>query len=256
MKSRYLKFSILALFIVALASCSKDSFDGSPDMSTDGKGGSMARFTIIGDYLYVIDDRELKVFDIETPDDPQFVKTVDVGFGIETIFPYGRHLFIGANTGMFIYNIDDPTSPVFVSEFEHVMACDPVVVQDSIAYVTLRAGSACRMNWWGVNSLDIIDVHQVSNPDLMVTHTLSNAPYGLGVDGNTLFLCLAEGGLGIYEISNPYNLSLIKAEGGIHAWDVIPNNGILLVIGKTGFYQYDYSNLQNITLLSSILIGS
>ena len=38
----------------------------------------------------------------------------------------------------------------------------------------------------------------------------------------------------------------------IHAFDVIPFNNLLLTIGENGFYQYNYSDLQNIELLSTI----
>jgi len=33
---------------------------------------------------------------------------------------------------------------------------------------------------------------------------------------------------------------------------VIPNNGVLMMIGEDGLYQYDYRDIENIELLSVI----
>lgn len=39
-----------------------------------------------------------------------------------------------------------------------------------------------------------------------------------------------------------------------NAFDVIPIGKVLILIGNDGLYQYNYSNVKNITLLSSILV--
>ena len=41
----------------------------------------------------------------------------------------------------------------------------------------------------------------------------------------------------------------------IQAYDVIPINGVLIIIGEDGIYQYDYQDIGNIQLLSTIGIG-
>jgi hypothetical protein len=48
--------------------------------------------------------------------------------------------------------------------------------------------------------------------------------------------------------------NLIFSYPSIQAFDVIPVGNILVLIGENGLYQYDYSNVKNITLLSSILV--
>ena len=42
----------------------------------------------------------------------------------------------------------------------------------------------------------------------------------------------------------------------INTFDVIPVNEILIMIGTDGLYQYDYSDLNEISLLSKIPIGN
>ena len=68
----------------------------------------MARFTIVGNYLYTVDKTDLKVFDIANPAAPVFRQTVPVGFEIETIFPFKDKLFIGSTSVVHIFSIADP----------------------------------------------------------------------------------------------------------------------------------------------------
>jgi hypothetical protein len=89
-----------------------------------------------------------------------------------------------------------------------------------------------------------------------MTYPLTN-PHGLGKDGDLLFICDGSAGLKIFDAADPRTITghLIKAYPGIHAYDVIPLNGILILIGADGLYQYDYTDLQNISHLSSILVS-
>lgn len=213
----------------------------------------MARFTISGDYLYSIDQSNLYVFDIEDGTRPLRGLTLNIGWGIETIFPLREHLFVGSQTGMHIVSIGNPANPRYVSRFEHVRSCDPVVVQDTIAYVTLRGGTGCWNDF--TNQLDLIDIRDIERPVLLKSFGMHN-PHGLGVDGNLIFICEGENGLVVYDLTDP--LSLIKREvfsmKGIHAFDVIPYRGVLMLIGLDGLYQFDYSNPADIRQLSMLQV--
>lgn len=173
-----------------------------------------------------------------------------MGWGIETIFPYKDKLFIGAQNGMHIYDNAVPTEPVYLSSFMHVTTCDPVVVDDQYAYVTLRSGNACN---GFTNQLDVINIENLNNPFLVATHQMQN-PHGLGLDGSTLFISEGEFGLKVFDASEPDKIdeNLIKFFQDMHGYDVIPNDGVLMLIGDDGLYQYDYRDLENITLLSII----
>lgn len=80
-------------------------------------------------------------------------------------------------------------------------------------------------------------------------------PHGLSKDANTLFICDGAAGLKIYNAADPKNLSLLKTIGGIETYDVIAYNNRALVVAKDGLYQYDYSNLNAIKLLSKIILS-
>jgi hypothetical protein len=45
---------------------------------------------------------------------------------------------------------------------------------------------------------------------------------------------------------------LIKHHKGVHSFDVIPLDNILLMVGEDGFYQYEYDCNSQLDLLSSI----
>jgi hypothetical protein len=220
-------------------------------MTVTGIGGSMARFTISGDHLYTIDNSTMQVFDIGNLANPLTGVRVNIGWGIETIFPYGENLFIGSQTGMHIYDISFPSTPVHISTFEHIRSCDPVVVQDTIAFVTLRDGTACRADF--TNQLDVLNISNLEKPTLMRSFPMFN-PHGLGVDGDLLFICDGDAGLKVYNIEALMNLhkNMVAHYADMHAYDVIPFNQNLIMIGRDGLYQFDYSDIADIRLRSKI----
>jgi hypothetical protein len=220
--------------------------------SLNGISGSMARMNIVDDYLYGIDEWQLSVFDLEEVTSPTEVANVDIGWGIETLFPYEDNLFIGAADGMYIFDNSNPLNPTFLSKFNHARACDPVVVQDDIAFVTLRNGTECD---GFANQLDVVDVSDLTNPKLLYSHEMQN-PHGLGVNGNALFICEGEYGLKLFDKSDLSSIGnhLQNWIKDIHAYDVIPlNDGLLILIGEDGLYQFDYTDPTKIKLLSVIL---
>ncbi len=219
---------------------------------TFGTGGSFARFTIVGDHLYSVDESNLTTFNISSPQQPTLLGSTTVGWGIETIYPYQDKLFLGSSDGMFIYDISAPSSPVATGQFNHARACDPVVVSGDYAYVTLRSGTWCEGY---SDQLDLIDIRDVYNPKLVKTFQMKN-PHGLAItEDNNLFVCEGEHGLKVFDSSNPEKLSSNRIDyvKDMHAYDVIalPNNH-LLMIGNDGFYQYDYSNPKSLKEVSHI----
>lgn len=77
-------------------------------------------------------------------------------------------------------------------------------------------------------------------------------PFGLGKEGNTLFICDGKDGVKVYDATNSSDVKLIKKIDGMETYDVIAWNNRALVVAKDGLYQFDYSNLNNIHLLSKI----
>jgi hypothetical protein len=255
-------YNLLIAGIMLLAvSCAQDSgyISGSDSSGgfSEGRGGSMARFCIVGDALFTVDNSSLKTFDISDPRKPVFYKdrTQDVGFGIETIFPVDSMLFIGSQTGMHIYHVSNHQIPEYLSTTEHILSCDPVVAQGNYAYVTLNSNNV----WCGRNRnvLQIYDITDLRKPEFVREIASFTSPMGLGIDGNRLFVC--DRGLRVYDITDRENPRWIDDphSAGVHdienPYDVITLDGKLILVASSGIYQLDYTG-ESLRLLSKIEI--
>jgi hypothetical protein len=218
------------------------------------KSGSMARFGVYANYLYLANDYRLHVINIANPDRPAQEGAIPAGSAIETMFIHDRHLFMGTPDGMIVYTLKVPSVPQQIGRYLHITSCDPVVVQDSLAYVTLRSGTLCN---GGVNRLDVVKMTDgYSAYELVASYGMTN-PHGLGLDGHTLFICDGRDGLKIFDATDYAAITdnLIAHFPEIRTYDVIPANHYLFMIGDDGFYLYDYSDLKHIRQIGHIPVA-
>lgn len=210
-----------------------------------GKGGSLARFAVLGEQLYTVGEQSLGLFDLTNPAAPVAGAPVTSLWGVETIYPKDHYLFLGTRQGMYIFDVAQPAAPKQIAQYSHFTSCDPVVVDEHYAYVTLRTGGRCG---GGPNQLQVIDLTTLSQPRLARSYPLSG-PQGLGVDGQQLFVCDSDG-LRVFDTSRAPQLTQ-QQFFPVQVSDVIPNGGTLLAIGAAGLYQYRYSGgtLQQLSLL-------
>ena len=227
---------------------------GSTAGTTYGVGGSMARFGLYQNMLYIVNNNSLLSFKLNTNSDAVLANTTYVNWNVETIFITDNHMFLGTQNGMIIESLEVPESPSQVGSFEHMTSCDPVVIKGDLAFVTLRGGTPCRGGT--TNELDVI---QMSNSYSVFTLLMSYplfGPQGLGIDGDLLFICDGDAGLKIYNASDTLAIDqhLVASFPSINATDVIPVNNYLFMIGANGFALYDYSNILNIKQIGFIPI--
>jgi hypothetical protein len=242
------KIAIFLMLTMAAFSCA-DSNEN-PTNSLQGKGGSLARFAVAENYLYSVDDESLNVYQIMANGSLEKMNSAFLGPGVETLFARDHWLYVGKNDAMMIYDVTNASNPLYVASYSHFVSCDPVVVQDTLAFVTLRT-SSCRPS--DFNTLEIINIKNPESPHLLSNYSLES-PYGLGVDGNLLFVCEGDQGLKILNISNPFSAVMIKSYPDVHAYDVIPNKGVLILTGNDGVVQYDYADHTAIKKLSTISV--
>lgn len=233
--------------------CSNSSpVDAAParsgEFTNGGTAGSLARFAVVGDYLYCIDDYTLHVYDVSDPARPRYRNRVAVSWDIETLFPYGDKLFIGGRSGMYIFNAADQEQPEQISEFTHRRSCDPVVVENNRAYVTLRGGSACG----GFdNQLDVIDISNIRFPKLLKSYKLAG-PYGLSVRNGIVLVCDGNAGLVILDVNDPANIREIGRVEGVTAHDIILNGNLMVLSAQDNFYLYDISRIESPVLYTKL----
>ncbi len=244
-----IKILIINLLLLALVSCGKETT--SNFVTPQGKSGSEARMIIVGNYMYVVNKQDLKTFDITNASNPIEKNSTYVGFDIETIFPFASYLFIGSTDGMYIYDISNPENPTSASSqyLEHYTACDPVVANGNYAYVTLNTFSKDCRNEGEINEMQVVNIQNILNPQVVNTIQMQG-PKGLGIDGNHLFVCDKDLGVIVFDLTNPSQPIVIDTISGFTANDLIPDNGNLMVISTDGLRQFDYTDINNISLIS------
>ncbi len=231
---------------------------GNSQNKSNGTGGSMARFTVVNNYLYTVNNATLNVFNVQTSDNPVLTNHATLAWNIETIYPFQDKLLIGSTDGVYVFDINaSPEQPVQTGQFAHVRACDPVIADDKYVYSTISTGNACIGTQ---NELDILDIKSIRNPmtggvlqqsPLLAAYPMSR-PLGLAKDGSTLFICDGDAGLKIYNATDIHHLRPISQFNILNAYDVIAMKGLAIVVTSSGLYQYNYSDLQHIQLLSKM----
>lgn len=211
-------------------------------------GSSMALFTIVGSHLYTVDQQHLYTFDLADPANPVQADKQHVNWEVETIYPFKDHLFIGSTTGMFVYNIHEPSHPKYVSQFNHVRRCDPVIADGDYAFVTLRINSNCFGNG---NELLVLDISDIKSPKHIHTYNFSN-PHGLSKDGKVLFLCDGASGLKVLDAESVQNIQVKHSFQPGVAVDVIARNQLALVMLLDGIQLYSYDQQFNVQPLGKI----
>jgi hypothetical protein len=244
----YIAISVATIMI----GCGSES-GSTMNSSGTGKGGSMARFTIQGDKLYTINNRYINAFDISQPDTPSPDISQPVPWDVETLYSYDNYLYVGAQSGVYIYNHELEK----VGEFTHTKSCDPVVIQDGVAFVTLSSGSSCRLDS-GENTIEFLDVRDPLNPTFIGKKNMFH-PTGLGIDGEKLFVCDGAGGLKLFDVNITKNSETNRTSVALTynrtssypdllCYDVIAHKELLVVSADKEVKQFDYSHLPMVPL--------
>jgi len=251
---QHMKYTYFALFLVAVlfVQCSFQGDAISP--SNTGTSGSLAAMTIVGNILYTLDHQTLRAYSISDPKEPKETQVeIKLDPGVETIFAYKNKLFLGSQTGMYIYDINNPINPVELAQHSHFFGCDPVVANDSIAFVTVRSAETCR-GVVPVNQLEIVDVTEPAQPYTIEFIDLNN-PSGLGLDDAHLFVTDGDAGIQVFDVSTPDDGVELIGNIPVNVFDVIPLDGLLIAVGIENLYQFDYTNINDIRQLSALQLS-
>lgn len=238
---------------VDVNSFSSDVMSTNERAALDGSGSSTsssaARFTLSNDFLYVLNQTNLEIFDVSAAANVSRVNTSSVNWGAETLFPLNDFLFVGGRNGVDIYNLSVGSSPQFVSRFEHTTACDPVVADEKYAYVTLRSGTTCD---GFTNQLDILNIENIQQPRLIASRQLSN-PRGLTIMNDMLVICDGSDGVVVFDVSDreaPTEVGRFTQE---QANDVLPvAENLVVVSGSNSVFTLDVSDPASPSLVTFI----
>lgn len=244
-----MKLFYIAVVFFMLTSCSKDGgSNASVSESSAGKSGSLARFTIAGNYMYAVDDQNLKVFNITDPLNTFLTNTTPLTFGVETVFIYNDQLYMGARNGMYIYSISNPASPSLLGQATHLRSCDPVVANTSNAFVTLRGNQPCGP---AEDGLYIYNTANPLTPQLIKQYAMPT-PHGLGLQDSILYVCQKNNGMSVFNVTNPAVPVLRKRITDKVFEDVICYDDLLICYVSSGLALYNIAARANPVFISEI----
>ena len=216
-----------------------------------GSSSSISRFTLKEDRLYAVTETDLITFSIADVHTITEVNRIQISHerSIETIYPMQQYLFLGAVTGMYVYDISNPDRPSYISQLNHAISCDPVVSQGNTAYVTLSSfGRNCNT---GENRLEVIDISDIQNPTVLQRYAL-DTPGALAIDTNTLFVVVdteGERNIKVLDVSTSENIQVRTTLIDARFRDILVSQKRLYALAEDGLYIYDYANLDQIYLL-------
>lgn len=249
-KLKTLKPFIPLCATLLLGACSGSS--ESPNSSGgQSNAGSTATMLPYGNVAYVLDNNLLKIIDLEAVP-PVLERAIQLD-APETLYISNDYLYIGGETGVDIFNLEDPANPVQASTYEHMRACDPIVVDGDIGYVTLRSGFSDGCRLVGPNRLEIVDMSDPELPELINTFTMTN-PYGLAKTDTHLAVCEEAFGLTLLNVDDPLAISEAVSYSDINCFDLIYSDGVLIATASDGIYQFSATS-QYLELLSAIPVG-
>lgn len=237
-------------FLLIVFACGEDGEIYAPgESSGTGTAGSFASFVIVDDFLYAINGTSIQSYELAANGEMTFRSNLPLNATLETVFPYGTMLLVGSQEGVFFLDRSNPADLQYISVYQHITACDPVVAKGNIAYSTLRS---TRCNFGNTDQIDVIDFSDIENPFVVQSYN-SSEPLGLGIRGDFLFLC-EYGGVTMYDISKQTELvemDRIQFDGAT-ALDVIPADQYLIVTTNRGIYNVSYTDIGNMNVMGQV----
>jgi hypothetical protein len=247
------KLFVSLLLVLLAAACSKDA--AVTDLT--GKSGSITRFAIFQNYLYVLNLNEVQTYSLQDADNPVLVHRLATDYGLETILVYEGTIFIGSTTALYILDLSNPAAPSLLSktdrEFTFFGGCDPVAVKGDYAYSTIKIIQNICGRVSSESALIVYDVSNKTAPVTLGTYPLS-IPNGLGYKDDYLFVC-DEGTdrLEVFDISDPRALYWTNyAVPLTDPVDLIVNGDRMIVSTKTDFQIFDISDITAIRRVGQI----
>jgi hypothetical protein len=245
---------------------------------------NIGKIFIDGNYAYSFASNVLLILDLHQPDNPQLISNLSVSEPIYDIYEKDSYLYVAAsayqqNSGMYVVNVSNPSSPNIVSHYnaqawEYAMR---VIVRDTIAYFLVMPrlisinvadpSNPVEISSWRryenssfVNLaiegnyayvmesiwMDIVDISNPASPS-MVNHYVCGNTSDILVRGNYAYIPFNQQGIQIVNISDPLNPFLqtfIEKTGSPYCVDVRDDLIYLADTYSMGIYRYHPTSIE------------
>ena len=222
--------------------------------NSNNGAGTLNRIAVDFGHVYILMKSKLLVLD-NSPTALSYINNIDLYKGVETVYTYDNKIYIGSQSGVYIYDASTPENPSKISRVDHAPACDPVLPYGTKAYLTLRSVENQGCNYEGKNTLYVIDMSDENGP-VVVQSIKINTPYGMAIINNYLFVGQGENGFTVFDISSDDDIVEVAKVPGLVVFDIMQhpaNPNILLVSNSYGIKEYhiDYTTF-SVSPLGSI----
>ena len=145
--------------------------------------------------------------------------------------------------GVRIYDLTDPTSPVFLHKVATDRNCQDLEIADGILYAVNSNNSGA--------GLTLTDVMDPAAPSPLSEFNTTNGTMGLGVDGDLCVLANGFGGLRTVDVSNPMAPTFLgDLPYGANATDVMPVGNVAFTVSfGGGMLAVDITDPTSMTIL-------
>ena len=204
-------FNVVVLIAITLISCEKN-FSSSKYEIGRVNVGTAYRVKISGNNAYVGNNDGVVVIDITNPEKPKKVTTLRTNEAVFGIFIEENTLFVGSSGSQNLraYDISNPNEPVLLSSITFNGSVVGICKNGKNLFAATLAGY-----------LMVIDVSDLTNMNLIKSHSCSGQGSDLLFNQNYIYYANAQNGLEIIDVSEPENPALIETMGGTRgAWSL------------------------------------
>ena len=234
--------------VLSAVGCGSDGGSSNSPASSGGTStaGSTATMSIYKNVLYTLINNTVIIVDLDGEVEPSSI----VNYDAETVYIYQHYLYLAGRNGVTIYDISNPIFPVLTSNYQHARACDPVIVNDGVGYITLRNRGGCPGD---INRLEVVDFSDPAFPE-KITEFAMDSPYGLAKAPDYLAVCQPSFGLTLLDVENLGNIEEITSYPQFDCFDLLYKDSVLVVSAADGIYQLDATD-EFLVELSRIPVG-
>lgn len=206
-------------------------------------------FSIYNDLLYTVVKDTMRIFNLYTNEnklESKPINTIAIGWNAKAIFNYNMYLYANTPSGLIRYSLENPIYPQYIDRISDISGNYDLIIEDNFIFASIRKNQV-EVTDSNSGKLVIMDLHNPKSP--LATYQMKN-PRGITLTKQYLFIC--DNGLKIYDRENLANIRLLATYNDINGYHIFMYAKYLMVITTDGLYQYDYSNIQDLKLVSKL----
>jgi len=158
-------------------------------------GYYVERAEIIEDFLYLMVEDGIKIFDISQINDPVLLgEYINDFYNLDSFAVYNEKIYIADWSDITVINISDPTNPSFISMNPNFLLPHNISIQNDILYL-------CGI----FSGFSMYDIEDINNPVLVNTYSTPREAIHYAVQDDILYLLDWSYGLQVIDMDNSTN---------------------------------------------------